>query len=331
MNVTMQFYNKTEAIERMNVLAGAGKPFIFIIDYRQQHAYVEETSRVDASCIRYDFNGAKNTGGKSGGNTKAVEWHAEPLSLEQYAQAFGVVMRHIREGNSYLTNLTCKVPVTTNLTPEEIFSRSRAMYKLWVKDNFVCFSPEIFVRIEEGIIKSYPMKGTIDATLPDACQCLMDDPKEAAEHATIVDLIRNDLSMVAEQVRVTRYRYCDLLDTNKGPIYQTSSEICGTLPEDYPSHIGDILFRLLPAGSITGAPKPKTMQIIAEAEGYERGFYTGVMGIFDGRNLDSAVMIRFIEQEDGRLYYKAGGGITSKSDVESEYKEMIQKVYVPIC
>lgn len=327
----MQFYNKTEAIERMNVLAGAGKPFIFIIDYRQQHAYVEETSRVDASCIRYDFNGAKNTGGKSGGNTKAVEWHAEPLSLEQYAQAFGVVMRHIREGNSYLTNLTCKVPVTTNLTPEEIFSRSRAMYKLWVKDNFVCFSPEIFVRIEEGIIKSYPMKGTIDATLPDASQCLMDDPKEAAEHATIVDLIRNDLSMVVEQVRVTRYRYCDLLDTNKGPIYQTSSEICGTLPEDYPSHIGDILFRLLPAGSITGAPKPKTMQIIAEAEGYERGFYTGVMGIFDGRNLDSAVMIRFIEQEDGRLYYKAGGGITSKSDVESEYKEMIQKVYVPIC
>ena len=79
--------------------------------------------------------------------------------------------------------------------------------------------------------------------------------KETAEHATIVDLIRNDLSMVAEQVRVVRYRYCDRLETNKGPIFQTSSEICGVLPNDYPSHIGDIIFRLLPAGSITGAPQ----------------------------------------------------------------------------
>ena len=174
------------------------------------------------------------------------------------------------------------------------------------------------------------MKGTIDASLPDACRLLMDDRKEAAEHATIVDLIRNDLSMVSEQVTVTRYRYCDCLETNKGPILQTSSEICGVLPEDYLSHIGDILFRLLPAGSITGAPKPKTMEIIAEAENYERGFYTGVMGYFDGRNLDSAVMIRFIEQENGHLYFKAGGGITGKSDLESEYNEMKQKIYVPI-
>ena len=129
---------------------------------------------------------------------------------------------------------------------------------------------------------------------------------------------------------VTRYRYCDCLETNKGPILQTSSEICGVLPEDYLSHIGDILFRLLPAGSITGAPKPKTMEIIAEAENYERGFYTGVMGYFDGRNLDSAVMISFIEQENGHLYFKAGGGITGKSVLESEYNEMKQKIYVPI-
>ena len=174
------------------------------------------------------------------------------------------------------------------------------------------------------------MKGTIDATLPDAESRLINDVKEAAEHATIVDLIRNDLSMVAEQVRVARYRYCDRLETNKGAIFQTSSEICGTLPADYPSRMGEIIFRLLPAGSITGAPKPKTMSIIEEAEGYERGFYTGVMGYCDGKNLDSAVMIRFIEQEAGRLYYKAGGGITSKSDLQSEYNEMIQKIYVPI-
>ena len=72
------------------------------------------------------------------------------------------------------------------------------------------------------------------------------------------------------------------------------------------------------------------MDIIEEAENYERGFYTGIMGYCDGRTLDSAVMIRFLEQEGENLYYKSGGGITSKSDLQSEYNEMIQKIYVPI-
>ena len=102
------------------------------------------------------------------------------------------------------------------------------------------------------------------------------------------------------------------------------------LPGNYTKRLGDILFSLLPAGSITGAPKPRTMQIIAEAEGYERGFYTGVMGCYADGRLDSAVMIRFIEQENGQLHFKAGGGITAKSRWESEYNEVIQKIYVPI-
>ena len=114
------------------------------------------------------------------------------------------------------------------------------------------------------------------------------------------------------------------------PILQTSSEICGELPEDYKRQLGDILFSMLPAGSITGAPKKKTMQIIREAEGYERGFYTGITGYFDGDNMDSAVMIRFVEQEADGMYFKSGGGITFKSDARNEYEEMKQKIYVPI-
>ena len=189
---------------------------------------------------------------------------------------------------------------------------------------------ESFCSFLSGDFCSYPMKGTIDATLPDAVQTLMNDGKEAAEHATIVDLIRNDLSIVASHVRVERYRYIDVLQTNRGPILQTSSEICGELPEDYKRQLGDILFSMLPAGSITGAPKKKTMQIIREAEGYERGFYTGIIGYFDGNNMDSAVMIRFVEQEADGMYFKSGGGITFKSDARSEYEEMKQKIYVPI-
>ena len=87
--------------------------------------------------------------------------------------------------------------------------------------------------------------------------------------------------------------------------------------------------KLTPAGSITGTPKKSTRDIIHRVEEYERGFYTGVFGLFDGASLHSSVMIRFIEREDEKLYYKSGGGITIDSDPSSEYKEMIDKIYLP--
>lgn len=103
------------------------------------------------------------------------------------------------------------------------------------------------------------MKGTIDASIPDAAQAILADPKETAEHYTVVDLLRNDLGMVAERVEVKRFRYIDTLRTNRGDILQVSSEIVGTLPEDSFSRMGDILFRMLPAGSVSGAPKRSTL------------------------------------------------------------------------
>ena len=174
------------------------------------------------------------------------------------------------------------------------------------------------------------MKGTIDASIPHAKQLILDDEKEAAEHATIVDLIRNDLSLVSENVEVTDYRYIDELKTNDKTLLQVSSEIKGDLKEDYYQNLGTIFDQLLPAGSICGAPKKKTVEIILEAEKYERNFYTGVFGVFDGENLDSAVMIRFIEKNQNNFIFKSGGGITAKSKAKAEYEELIQKVYVPI-
>jgi para-aminobenzoate synthetase component 1 len=131
-------------------------------------------------------------------------------------------------------------------------------------------------------------------------------------------------------VEVKRYRYIDKLITNKKNLLQVSSEISGQLPLGFHHRLGDILFALLPAGSICGAPKAKTLEIIEQAEGYNRGFYSGIFGYFDGKNLDSAVMIRFVEQDDDKLIFKSGGGITAQSDLKNEYEELIQKVYVPI-
>jgi para-aminobenzoate synthetase component 1 len=99
---------------------------------------------------------------------------------------------------------------------------------------------------------------------------------------------------------------------------------------DYRCHLGDIFFTILPAGSVTGAPKKRTTAIIHEVEQSERGYYTGICGIFDGNNVDSAVMIRFIESKLGRLFFRSGGGITFMSKAREEYNELIDKVYVPI-
>lgn len=327
-----RFCSKEEAIGRMDRWGAAGKAFLFIIDYKQERCLVERQESIDPECLLYDLEGWSNVEGITLDKpTERIEWEAAPVPEAVYAAAFRRVEEAIHAGNSYLVNLTCPTPIRTNLTLKELFIRSTARYKVWMKDCFVLFSPEIFVRIEGGRIASFPMKGTIDATLPDAARRILDDPKEAAEHATIVDLIRNDLSIVADQVKVDRYRYIDELQTHHGKLLQVSSEISGQLAEGWEGCLGKILFSLLPAGSITGAPKRKTMQIIAAAEGYERGFYTGVMGYFDGQRLDSAVMIRFIEQQEGGgLLFKSGGGITARSRCADEYNEMKQKVYVPI-
>ena len=186
------------------------------------------------------------------------------------------------------------------------------------------------MRIDKGSISSFPMKGTIDASLPDAEKIIMDDVKEIAEHNTIVDLIRNDLSMVAKEVRLKRYRYVDKIYTNNKTLLQVSSEITGKLDESWNEHIGDIFEKMLPAGSVSGAPKKMTLEIISECEMGERGYYTGVFGIYEGESLDSAVAIRFIEKSGGKLFYRSGGGITVNSEMLKEYNELIDKVYVPV-
>jgi len=324
----MKSYAKEEAVWKMNTFGASGQPFVFIIDYQQEKIFLEKTEEVENCEILFDFNGYTNVSGLFPAE-RPMEWRVAGESFEAYELSFRKVLSHLQTGNSYLVNFTRSTPIQTNLTLKDIFYRAVAPYKLWMNEQFVVFSPEIFVRMQAGKISAYPMKGTIDASLPDAFQRISNDPKEVAEHATIVDLLRNDLSMAAVDVKVDRYRYIDEVKTNRGMLLQVSSEISGSLPADWRTEIGTLLFRLLPAGSITGAPKKKTIEIIAETENYHRGFYTGVMGYFDGENLDSAVMIRFIEKEDGKLFYKSGGGITAQSDAKKEYNEMLQKIYVP--
>ena len=319
---------RNEIIQQLNHLSAGQIPFLFIIDYKAESGFVIPADKINNDFVRYNFSSSDKKE-KSKNNQKIV-WDVSPVSFNDYENKFNKVVNQIQRGNSFLVNLTQPSNINTNLSLFELYTQSKAKYKLWLKDQFTVLSPESFVKINNGKIWSFPMKGTIDGSIINAENIILDDIKEKAEHATIVDLIRNDLSLVAKNVKVIRYRYIDELQTNKGKLLQVSSEICGDLADNYHEKLGDIIFALLPAGSISGAPKPKTMEIIENVENYDRGFYTGIFGYFDGETLDSAVMIRFIEQMNEGLVFKSGGGITSKSNVQSEYQELIQKVYAPI-
>jgi len=325
----MEDHQPESYIEKMNKWGKQRQPFIFIIDFENLNPVVLPVNQAAENEIYFKLPNMNNINNQ---NIKQTEFTFRkfPISFNHFKKSFDQVSNEIKIGNSFLTNLTFPTPIETDLSLREIFYRSDAPYKLLFKDQFVVFSPELFITISGQTISSYPMKGTIDSSVPDAERKILDDPKETAEHHTIVDMIRNDLSMVSTNVKVEKFRFINRIETSNKTLLQVSSKISGQLPADYQAHLGDMLSKLLPAGSICGAPKKKTLEIICKSETYKRGYYTGVFGVFDGAELESAVMIRFIEQNGSDLIFKSGGGITFYSDARKEYQELIDKVYVPI-
>ena len=316
----------TDWIRQMNEYGQSATPFLFILDFELRQPLVIPLHELHQHGIRYAIG--HEPGIQSAG--KQITLQKKPVPYQAYELAFMDVMQAIQAGDTYLLNLSFATPVRGLNSLEEIFEIAKAPYKLLYPEHFVVFSPEQFVSIEAGVIRTFPMKGTIDASLPNAEATLLNDIKEQEEHATVVDLLRNDLSIVAREVTVERYRFITEINTPGKTLLQCSSAISGRLPEDYQSHIGDIMESLLPAGSVTGAPKRKTVALIREIEPEPRQFYTGVFGVFDGKSLDSAVMIRMIEVRADGYFYRSGGGITYQSTAQQEYQEMIDKVYVPI-
>ncbi len=133
----------------------------------------------------------------------------------------------MQRGDSYLVNLAFPTLVKTNLRLEEVFVQSEAKFKAYVPGEFVFFSPEKFVDIIEDQVYTYPMKGTIDASQPDAEQQIHKDSKEMAENSTVVDLLRNDLSQISAKVRVNKFRYIERVVSFNKELLQVSSEITG--------------------------------------------------------------------------------------------------------
>ena len=324
----MQNINQ-EKFQELDELSEKKVPFFFMIDFLMGNVLIFNEQALKSKKILVDFPSFKNAESKISKKSEIL-WKSHPKSKENYQKGFEIVKNHLKRGYSYLVNYTCETKIETNLSLEDIFHQSKAKYKVLLPEKFTFFSPETFVEIRNQQIFTQPMKGTIDASVPNAVEELKNSVKEKAEHYTVVDLLRNDLSMVADWVTLDEFQRIDYLQTSNKNLFAMSSEISGKVKPEFQNKIGNLLKTLLPAGSILGAPKPKTLEIVLEAETYERGFYTGVAGYFDGENLDSCVMIRFVEKKGENLTFKSGGGITHLSKLADEYQEMKNKIYVPI-
>ena len=318
--------NKEAIRDKLNKLGSQKEPFLFVLSYDLEDFYIEKLSQLPVD-IKYKLNSKHIS--KIKHQTRLLK---EPISFVEYRKKFDFLQEQIKMGNSYLLNLTAKTKIKTQYSLDEVYNKVHSKFKLRFKKddfNFVCFSPERFIEIKKNKIYTHPMKGTIDASIPNAQAKILGDIKEMAEHTMVVDLLRNDLAIVASKVRVDKFRYIDKINAGDKKLFQISSKISGNLEDNWHENIGTILTSLLPAGSITGTPKKRTIELLKNIEDYDRGFYTGVFGVYDGKSLDSSVMIRFIEEQDNELFYKSGGGITSDSKVELEYEELKDKIYLP--
>jgi para-aminobenzoate synthetase component 1 len=320
--------NKTEAIQKINKAFHKHEALFFAVSFDMSNCWAGTPGEALEQGILFNFNNKKNHIVLPPEKNE-IHCHKHPVGFDEYTKSFNTVTRNIKRGNSYLVNLTASTPVNINASLTEIFHSSKAKYKLLFKNKFVVFSPETFIKLKGNEISTYPMKGTIDAGIPNAEQTILNSKKEMAEHATIVDLLRNDLSRHATNVSVKRFRYTEIIHSKNKKLLQVSSHISGHIDDEQLKNMGNVIFDMLPAGSVSGAPKDKTLKIIEEAETHQRGYYTGIAGFYDGQTLDSCVLIRYIEKQNGPLVYKSGGGITSLSNAKDEYNELIDKIYVP--
>ncbi len=203
------------------------------------------------------------------------------------------------------------------------------MYYLRMKDfSVIGSSPEMLVRVEGGVVETRPIAGTRrrgsneeeDRTLQEE---LLNDPKERAEHLMLVDLGRNDIGRISEygSVRIPEFMVIE----RYSHVMHIVSSVRGKLQRGL-SPI-DALFSCFPAGTLTGAPKIRAMQIIAELEPVTRGVYGGAIAYIDfSGNIDSCIAIRTIIAKDDVLYFQAGAGIVADSVPEREYEETMEKL-----
>lgn len=265
------------------------------------------------------------------------------FTREEYLEAVERIKECIRRGDTYQANLTqqLRAELPTGLTSENVFRKLRrdhpAPFAAFIKrpnSTVISASPERFFKVtDDRRISTSPIKGTRPrgetAAEDDALRKeLLSSEKDRAENVMIVDLLRNDIGRVCEFGSVRIEKLCDLEE--HPTLFHLVSTVTGELRKD--AAIPDILRAVFPCGSITGAPKIRTMQILEEIETADRGLSMGAIGIYLppswGLGLgtwDLSVAIRTMVVRDGEAVFNVGGGIVIDSDPEKEYEESLLK------
>lgn len=256
------------------------------------------------------------------------------LTQKEFEDKVSRAKSYIYDGDIIQVVLSQRLSRHTSANPFAIYRALRSinpspyMYYLHLGDFYIVgASPELLVRVENGVVSNHPIAGTRPRA-EDATQDMIleeelrKDEKEQAEHIMLVDLSRNDIGRVSEPgtVEVTQ-----LMDVERySHVMHLVSHVQGRLRADCTPF--DALRACFPAGTVSGAPKIRAMEIIAELEPDKRGPYAGAVGYFDySGNLDTAIVIRTIIIKDGIAYIQAGAGIVADSIPEREYQESLNK------
>jgi anthranilate synthase component 1 len=239
------------------------------------------------------------------------------------------VQRHIRRGDAFQVVLSQRAERTTGATPLGVYRALRRinpspyLFLLELDDlSLVGSSPETHVKVEGSRASLNPIAGTTARGEGDAERLLTSD-KDRAEHVMLVDLGRNDLSRVCSpgSVKVERF----LEPERFSHVTHLVSEVAGELQQGVTPF--DVVRATFPAGTVSGAPKVRAMQIISELEGYRRGTYAGIVGYhLPGVGLDTCIAIRTVLLRAGRAYFQAGGGIVADSEPAAEHQECLNKL-----
>ena len=256
------------------------------------------------------------------------------MSKADYSDSFAKIKSYIREGDCYQVNLAQRFNARVQGNPWEAYQMLRRInpspfsaYLNYQDFQILSNSPERFLSVHDQMVQTKPIKGTRPRSenneIDDALMReLINSKKDQAENVMIVDLLRNDISKNCElgSVKVPK-----LFDIESYPnVHHMVSTITGKL-RDNRSAI-DLLRGSFPGGSITGAPKVRSMQIIEELEPHRRGIYCGSIGyISNDGNMDTNIAIRTILHKNQKMYFYAGGGIVYDSDVDAEYQETFDK------
>ena len=263
-------------------------------------------------------------------NTQA----ASNMTREDYMRAFGQIKDYIVQGDCYQVNLAQRFVADVEGDPWEAYRTLRKMnpspfgaYMNYPDLQVLSNSPEQFLSVRGNTVKTKPVKGTRPRSSDplkdrDLALELAESLKDQAENLMIVDLMRNDIS---KNCALGSVQVPKLFDIESFPnVHHMVSTITGKLPEQRSAL--DLLRGCFPGGSITGAPKIRSMEIIEELEPHRRGVYCGSIGYigFDG-NMDMNIAIRTILHRQQKMYFFAGGGIVQDSDARAEYQETFDK------